>query len=88
MSVSRGSASFTVTHHRQPSLKHDRPPVLELVKVGLDIPISTTETRSLKTLLRSVTGGVFVNVDLVLLLLLFMTSPQHSPGWSRCPHRP
>ena len=58
MSVSRGSASFTVTHHRQPSLKHDRPPVLELVKVGLDIPISTTETRSLKkSLLRSVTGG-------------------------------
>lgn len=36
----------------------DRPPVLELEKVGLEIPVLTTETRSLKsTLIRSVTGG-------------------------------
>ena len=35
-----------------------RPPVLELENVGLEIPVLTTETRSLKsTLLRSVTGG-------------------------------
>ena len=34
------------------------PPVLELDRVGLDIPVATTETRSLKSsLLRSVTGG-------------------------------
>ena len=36
----------------------ERPPVLELVNVGLEIPVFTTETRSLKaSLLRSVTGG-------------------------------
>jgi len=34
------------------------PPVLELDRVGLDIPVFTTETRSLKaSLVRSVTGG-------------------------------
>ena len=39
----------------------DRPPVLELENVGLEIPVLTTETRSLKsTLIRSVTGGVSV----------------------------
>ena len=36
----------------------DRPPVLELENVGLEIPVLTTETRSLKSsLIRSVTGG-------------------------------
>ena len=36
----------------------DRPVVLELEKVGLEIPVLTTETRSLKaSLMRSVTGG-------------------------------
>ena len=36
----------------------DRPPVLELERAGLEIPVLTTETRSLKsTLIRSVTGG-------------------------------
>ena len=35
-----------------------RPLVLELENVGLEIPVLTTETRSLKsTLIRSVTGG-------------------------------
>ena len=35
-----------------------RPVVLELRRVSLDIPVHTTETRSLKSsLLRSVTGG-------------------------------
>ena len=34
------------------------PVVLELERVGLDIPVFTTETRSLKSsLIRSVTGG-------------------------------
>ena len=42
----------------QPSPLQDRPPVLELKDVCLDIPVLTTETRSLKsTLIRSVTGG-------------------------------
>ena len=37
---------------------HDRPLVLELQNVGLEIPVLTTETRSLKaSLIRSVTGG-------------------------------
>ena len=37
---------------------HKRPPVIELKNVGLEIPVFTTETRSLKSsLLRSVTGG-------------------------------
>tara|TARA_Y100001954_G_scaffold91506_1_gene100184 strand:- start:4564 stop:5376 length:813 start_codon:yes stop_codon:yes gene_type:complete len=36
----------------------ERPPVLELEDVGLEIPVFTTETRSLKaSLFRSVTGG-------------------------------
>ena len=36
----------------------DRPLALELENVGLEIPVLTTETRSLKsTLIRSVTGG-------------------------------
>ena len=36
----------------------ERPPVLVLENVGLEIPVLTTETRSLKsTLIRSVTGG-------------------------------
>ena len=35
-----------------------RPAVIELDRVGLDIPVFTTETRSLKSsLIRSVTGG-------------------------------
>ena len=39
-------------------LVDERPPVLELENVGLEIPVFTTETRSLKaSLLRSVTGG-------------------------------
>ena len=44
----------------QPQLSpaHGRPPVLEFENVGLEIPVFTTETRSLKsTLLRSATGG-------------------------------
>ena len=42
----------------QASLVQDRPPVLELENVGLEIPVRTTETRSLKSqLIRSVTGG-------------------------------
>ena len=37
---------------------HHRPPILEFQNVGLEIPILSTETRSLKaSLLRSVTGG-------------------------------
>ena len=41
-----------------PTTSLDRPLVLELENVGLDIPVLTTETRSLKaSLLRSVTGG-------------------------------
>lgn len=40
------------------TLQSHRPVVLELRRVGLDIPVHTTETRSLKSsLLRSVTGG-------------------------------
>ena len=39
-------------------IAQDRPPVLVLENVGLEIPVLTTETRSLKsTLIRSVTGG-------------------------------
>ena len=42
----------------QASPEQDRIPVLELENVGLEIPVLTTETRSLKsTLIRSVTGG-------------------------------
>ena len=42
----------------QASPVQDRPPVLQLENVGLEIPVLTTETRSLKsTLIRSVTGG-------------------------------
>ena len=42
----------------QPTTSLERPLVLELENVGLDIPVLTTETRSLKaSLLRSVTGG-------------------------------
>ena len=86
MSVSRGSASFTVTHHRQPSLKHDRPPVLELVKVGLEIPISTTETRSLKkSLLRSVTGGHLRKRGSGAVVTLRGITSTFT-RWSRCPH--
>ena len=41
-----------------PLAVNQRPPVLELKNVGLEIPVFTTETRSLKaSLLRSVTGG-------------------------------
>ena len=41
-----------------PLAVHQQPPVLELKNVGLEIPVFTTETRSLKSsLLRSVTGG-------------------------------
>jgi len=43
---------------QQLSPAQDRPPVLELENVGLEIPVLTTETRSLKSsLIRSVTGG-------------------------------
>ena len=39
-------------------LAQARPPVLEFENVGLQIPVRTTETRSLKSaLIRSVTGG-------------------------------
>ena len=42
----------------QASPEQDRIPVLELENVGLEIPVLTTETRSLKsTLIRSLTGG-------------------------------
>ena len=44
----------------QPDLPplNERPVVLELENVCLDIPVFTTETRSLKaSLIRSVTGG-------------------------------
>ena len=44
--------------HQQLSPDQDCPPVLELENVGLEIPVLTTETRSLKSsLIRSVTGG-------------------------------
>ena len=46
------------TGRQQPRPANERPLVLELRNVGLDIPVLTTETRSLKSsLLRSVTGG-------------------------------
>ena len=49
--------SLTFKQYPLSSIK-DRPPVLELDNVGLEIPVLTTETRSLKsTLIRSVTGG-------------------------------
>ena len=52
---SEGALSFEQHHFHSAK---DRPPVLELVNVGLEIPVFTTETRSLKsTLIRSVTGG-------------------------------
>ena len=48
----------SVIDQQQLLLIHDRPPVLELENVGLEIPVLSTETRSLKSsLLRSVTGG-------------------------------
>ena len=47
-----------VFEQTQSSHSQVRPPVLEFENVGLEIPVLTTETRSLKsTLLRSVTGG-------------------------------
>ncbi len=49
---------LSVIDQQQLLLVDERPPVLELENVGLEIPVFTTETRSLKTsLLRSVTGG-------------------------------
>ena len=43
---------------------HERPVVLELENVCLDIPVYTTETRSLKaSLIRSVTGGRLSRVE-------------------------
>ena len=56
-----------VSEQPQPSPVQDRPPVLELENVGLEIPVLTTETRSLKsTLIRSVTGGDSVVAAAVL----------------------
>ena len=58
-----GSASQRIkgvldTGSQQQRPANERPLVLELKNVGLDIPILTTETRSLKSsLIRSVTGG-------------------------------
>ena len=52
------SEGYFVSEQLQLSPVQHRPPVLELENVGLEIPVLTTETRSLKsTLLRSVTGG-------------------------------
>ena len=52
------SDGVLVSEQLQVSSVNDRPPVLELENVGLEIPVLTTETRSLKsTLVRSVTGG-------------------------------
>ena len=48
----------SVTHQHQRPNTNDPRPVFELVNVGLEIPVFTTEARSLKnSLLRSVTGG-------------------------------
>ena len=45
-------------NQQDPPPLHERPVVLELENVCLDIPVFTTETRSLKaSLIRSVTGG-------------------------------
>ena len=58
MSASQRSNGALVIEQQSHTSTNERPPVLELENVGLEIPVFTTETRSLKaSLLRSVTGG-------------------------------
>ena len=53
----RSEGALAIEQQQLPTVQ-DRPLALELENVGLEIPVLTTETRSLKsTLIRSVTGG-------------------------------
>ena len=57
-SASQRIKGVLVIEQKQLPPLQDRPLVLELQNVGLEIPVLTTETRSLKaSLIRSVTGG-------------------------------
>ena len=58
MSASQRNDGALAIAQQQLPLVQGRPPVLELENVCLEIPVLTTETRSLKSsLIRSVTGG-------------------------------
>ena len=58
MSASQRNDGALAIAQQQLPLLQGRPPVLELENVCLEIPVLTTETRSLKSsLIRSVTGG-------------------------------
>ena len=70
-----------VSKQLQASPEQDRIPVLELENVGLEIPVLTTETRSLKsTLIRSVTGGDLVVAVVALSSRRCRIFPDYSPG--------